>query len=235
MDIKQKKYLEKNLAPDDFKSQKRQDRWVLFTVLPDTTNGFFLDLAAADGLTNSNTHVLEKCFDWSGLCIEPNPVFYEQLGRNRKCKTTPTVVSDKEELIQFRIDNGQLGGVIANDTDNSELVRGDELAKATILSLHAKTINQILMENDAPKVIDYFSLDIEGSEERVISTLDFDTYQFKCLTIERPTEKVNEILFDNGYIFVKNFRFDSHYVHPDVLRETNIVCDPFEQVPRKDW
>jgi hypothetical protein len=76
---------------------------------------------------------------------------------------------------------------------------------------------------------------VEGSDERIISTLDFNSYQFKSITIERPTKRVNEILFDNGYMFVKNFRFDSFYVHPLVLEESNIECGKFEQVPPKNW
>jgi FkbM family methyltransferase len=235
MNENQKKHIEHLLASGEFKGQKHQDKWVLLTVLPFLENGYFLDLAAADGVTHSNTHILEKHFGWDGLCIEPNPVFYKTLIENRNCQTDHSVVSDKEEILQFRIDNGQLGGVVANDTDNSEAIRGGQLHAATILQLQAKPINAILRQNNAPKIIDYFSLDVEGCEERIISTLDFDTYQFKCLTIERPTEKVNEVLFDNGYVFVRNFSFDSYYVHPQVLKETKIVCEPFEQVPKKEW
>ena len=76
---------------------------------------------------------------------------------------------------------------------------------------------------------------MEGCEERIISTLDFDRYQFRCLTIERPTPRVNEVLFDNGYVFVKNFSFDTFYVHFSVLDSRPIRCEPFEQVPPKDW
>jgi len=235
MDNEQKKYIDRLLISGQFKGQKHQDKWVLFHVLPLMKNGYFLDLAAADGITHSNTYVLEKHFGWGGLCIEPNPIFYRKLLENRGCLADPTVISDKREVLEFRIDNGQLGGIVAEDTDNNVCTRGEQLSKATIVRLQAKTINEILAENKAPEMIDYFSLDVEGSEERVISTLDFNSYQFKCITIERPTKKVNEILFDNGYVFVRNIHFDSFYVHPLVLKETNIVCEKFEQVPSKNW
>jgi len=235
MDNEKRKYIENLLSSGQFKGQKHQDKWVLFHALPLMENGYFLDLAAADGITHSNTYVLEKHFGWGGLCIEPNPAFYNQLLQNRDCLADSSVVSDKHEILKFRIDNGQLGGIVAEDTDNSMQIRGDQLPNAQIISLEAKTINEILAQNDAPKQIDYFSLDIEGSEERVISTLDFSSYQFKCITIERPTRKVNEVLFDNGYIFVRNYQFDSFYIHPLVLQETSLECEKFEQVPKKDW
>ena len=235
MDDAQKKFVNSLLSSGQFKGQKGQDRWVIFEVLPMKEFGYFLDLAAADGITHSNTYVLEKHFGWGGLCIEPNPVFYKRLLENRDCLADASVVSDKREVLDFRIDNGQLGGIVADDTDNNLITRGKQLPNATIIRLQAKTINEILADNEVPNIIDYFSLDAEGSEERIITTLDFDSYQFKCITIERPTELINEVLFDNGYIFVRNVKFDSYYVHPLILKETDIVCEKFEQVPKKRW
>jgi len=219
-----------------FKSQKGQDRWVLGEVLPWKTRGFFLDLAAADGLTHSNTHVLEKWFGWRGICIEPNPKFFAELKARRSCAADPSVISNRRERIRFRIDNGQLGGVVADDTDNSPRVRGNQLSRAEIVELEARPLNDVLARHNAPAVIDYFSLDVEGCEERIITTLDFGKYQFRCLTVERPTPVVNEVLFRHGYVFVKNHSFDSFYVHHSVLEERpTIRCEPFEQVPPKDW
>jgi FkbM family methyltransferase len=221
--------------PTVFKGQKGQDRWVILEVLPWKRRGFFLDLAAADGLTHSNTHVLEKWFGWTGICIEPNPRFFAELKSRRRCNVEQSVVSDRPERLRFRIDNGQLGGVVADDTDNNARIRGEELTKAEIVELPARPINEILEWHRAPRTIDYFSLDVEGCEERIISTLDFSRYEFRCLTIERPTPRVNEILFERGYVFVKNVMFDSFYVHPSVLESRPLNCEPFEQVPPKDW
>lgn len=227
------KELGKKINP--FKGQKGQDKWVIFTVLPFKRKGFFLDLAAADGMTHSNTYVLEKIFGWNGICIEPNPLFLAKLKQVRNCIVDGSVISDKREKVSFRIDNGQLGGIVAEDTDNSSRVRGDELLDAEVITLDALPINDLLEQHGAPTTIDYFSLDVEGSEERIISSLDFNKYKFNCITIERPTPKVNEILFQNGYLFVKNHKFDSFYIHSSVAEKRNIPRQPFEQVPEKDW
>lgn len=222
-------------SSDMFKGQKDQDKWVIQTVFPDKKEGFFLDIAAADGVTHSNTHVLEKQFGWKGICIEPNPDFFLNLKKIRNCITDNSVISDGHEKVRFRIDNGQLGGIVAEDTDNSERIRGGQLKTAVIISLKTKMLIEILDDYNAPPIIDYFSLDIEGAEERVISSFDFTKYQFNSITIERPTPLVNEALFDNGYVFVKNFSFDSFYVHSSVLFENHIECQPFEQIPPKAW
>ena len=218
-----------------FKGQKGQDKWVVFTVFPYKRRGFFLDLAAADGITHSNSYVLEKLFGWNGICVEPNPRFLEKLQERRSCIIDGSVVSNKREPVTFRIDNGQLGGIVAEDTDNSHETRGEQLETAEAKTYDAVLLNDILERHSAPEFIDYFSLDIEGSEERVIGSIDFGKYRFGCLTIERPTPRVNEILFQNDYLFVKNHENDSFYVHSSVQAERNINCQEFEQIPRKDW
>lgn len=218
-----------------FKGQKGQDKWVIFTVLPFKRNGFFLDIAAADGITHSNTYVLEKFFGWNGICVEPNPIFFQKLKEKRHCIVDASVVSDKYEKVNFRIDNGQLGGIIAEDTDNNSRVRSQELLNAETITLDTVILNDLLERHNAPKIIDYFSLDVEGSEERVIRSLDFRKYQFSCITIERPTSQVNRIILDNDYVFVKNYRFDSFYVHSSIAKEKELACEPFEQIPSKDW
>lgn len=218
----------KRLFHPPFKSQKKQDTWVIFSALPFKRKGFFLDIAATDGVRKNNTYVLEKYFGWTGICIEPNPHFFEKLQKNRGCIVNDSILSDKKETVNFRIDNGELGGIIANDTDN-KYKEGAE-----IISKQTKTLTEILQQYDAPKEIDYFSLDVEGAEERIIRSLDFDTYTFKCLTIERPTPLINKILFENGYLFVKNHRFDSFYIHNTLQKDRNMYLEEFEQVPPKN-
>lgn len=45
--------------------------------------GSFLEIGGVDGLIESNTFVLERCFGWRGVLIEGHPLFFERLRRNR--------------------------------------------------------------------------------------------------------------------------------------------------------
>jgi len=215
--------------------QKGQDKWVIEEVLSHKQKGFFLDLAATNGIHLNNTLILEKHYNWQGICVEPNPNYYQKLTNNRNCITDSSVVSNEHESVQFRIDNGVLGGIIGDDTDNSEKIRGKELSspQAIILELNTVLLQDILDKHNAPKEIDYWSLDIEGSEERVISSFDFSKYKFGCITIERPTPLCNKILQNAGYVFVKNFKCDSFYVHSKYSKKLKL--DKFEQMPKKEW
>jgi hypothetical protein len=75
----------------------------------------------------------------------------------------------------------------------------------------------ILKKGNAPKSIDYLSIDIEGAEDRVLCNFPFNEYCFKSLTIERPKEKLKEILAINDYILIKQSSLDSFYIHRSFL------------------
>jgi FkbM family methyltransferase len=203
-----------------FYSQKGQDQWVMST-LGYKRDGYFVDLAASDGINLSNTYTMERSYGWNGLLIEPNPDFYNKCKQNRCSVVIDAVVDDTiGRLVSFRTDNMELGGIVADDTDNSNEIRGHQLTtnSARIRNRTTTTLEQLLLEHDAPRVIDYLSLDIEGAETRALRNFPFHLYTFLTITIERPTEELEQLLFKNEYHFVmksKRMGFDSFYVHDD--------------------
>lgn len=60
-------------------------------------------------------------------------------------------------------------------------------------------ILQVLQKFKVPKVIDYFSLDVEGAEEMVMSDFPWDDYTFLVLTVERPSIALKHKLREHGY------------------------------------
>jgi len=163
-------------------SDRGQDLWVL-EVLEHKRGGFFLDLGAADGFSESNTYVLEKRHGWSGICIEPNPVLFDLLTRqsNRTCNLVSDVVDDEDGEVEFVL-SGQESELIALETDNNETSRGSLLAKkrkeGTVRLAPARTLASILDACEAPKTIDYFSFDVEDAETRILRHFPFDRYTF---------------------------------------------------------
>ena len=76
----------------------------------------------------------------------------------------------------------------------------------------------MLIKYNAPKLIDYLSIDTEGSEFEILKNFDFNNFKFRVITCEHNfsdnREKIYKLLTDNGYIrkFVKilvicNFRY----------------------------
>ena len=64
------------------KSQLRQDLFVL-GVTNFKQNGFFCEFGATNGVDLSNTYLLEKEFNWSGILAEPAKIWHSDLQRNR--------------------------------------------------------------------------------------------------------------------------------------------------------
>ena len=86
-----------------FVSQKGQDRWIIQEVFKGKRDGYFVDLAASDGVKINNTVLLEKHFGWKGVCIEPNPGFFKRLKQNRKCDVVNHVIDGENDLtVSFR-------------------------------------------------------------------------------------------------------------------------------------
>ena len=219
-------------------STKDQDRWVVEDVFKFKKNGFFVDLSATDGVRGNNTFVLEKIYDWTGICVEPNPNFQEKVKVNRKCQISSNCISDCEEEIEFILNRGN-GGIISSDCDNNIEKRKYLIEKFRkedkIIKLTTITFQQLLENYNAPAEMDYLSLDVEGAEDRVFRNFPFDKYKFLCMTIERPTQDLNKILLSNGYLFVKNNKVDTFYIHESIKDQVDFRLEEFKQVPPKAW
>lgn len=187
-------------------SQIGQDEWVC-NYFNFKRNGFFLDVGAHDGIELSNTYVLEKRFGWNGICVDANPHSFGRLLDNRNCHCLNVGVSDYEGTGRFMAN--EMYSYISDDG-------GEEIT--------IKTIDTILKMYNAPKVIDYFSLDVEGCESKVLSKFPFDEYECILITVEHNEyaigndnkNKIKDILLNNGYDMFKEdtvTHFEDWYIN----------------------
>ena len=84
-----------------FYSQYGQDTFIVKEIFHEMPGGFFVEVRAHDGITQSNTYYLEKNLGWKGICIEPNLRIYEKLRKNRKCLCLNTAISDQPGNFRF--------------------------------------------------------------------------------------------------------------------------------------
>jgi hypothetical protein len=92
-------------------SQLGQDKFVV-EILRGMRGGFFLDSGASDGVTSSNTKLLEDSFGWKGICIEPNEDFYRALVKNRRCVCVNCCLYDRDSEVGFVEKAYTLGGIL---------------------------------------------------------------------------------------------------------------------------
>ena len=162
-------------------AQLDQDLWVLERT-QNKKGGFFVEAGAMDGIHFSNTFLLEKEFQWGGICCEPNPYYFKQLIENRNCKTDSLVLYNKDdEEVEFFL-AGSLGGT--EEDFSVERARYEDRKKAEKIVRKTISLNSLLEKHQAPRTIDYISLDTEGSEYRILSTFDFDRWHVRFFSIE---------------------------------------------------
>lgn len=64
------------------------------------TGGTFLEFGAYDGITFSNTYLLEKNFGWTGLLIDPIPSHFNLMKTSRSCQQIlAAVVPEKQNFV----------------------------------------------------------------------------------------------------------------------------------------
>ena len=182
-----------------FESQFGQDIFVL-NELNFKKKGFFVEFGAANGKDDSNTYLLEKKFNWNGIVAEPAKVFYKDLCINRSCYIEQKLVwkNSKSKLI-FHEDLASGLSTIKNYLKNDSQIR----KKKQQYILETISLNDLLEKYNAPKIIDYLSIDTEGSEYEILKNFDFKSYKFKVITCEHNynenREKIYNLLSDNGY------------------------------------
>jgi FkbM family methyltransferase len=202
------------------KSQLSQDLKVI-DFYKEKLNGFFIEIGACDGIEFSNTYLLETTYNWNGICVEPIPKQFEKLiiNRSKSICYNEAVYNESGLNIQFDIANGceLFSGIPDHIDTHKEKVDNN---KTTIL-VNTISLFDLLDKSNAPKFIEYLSLDTEGSEYEILKNFNFNIYVFGLIHIEhnycepRRTQ-IRELLLANGYIYLGENSWDDMYKHSSV-------------------
>lgn len=111
------------------KAQLAQDLFAL-SFTESTAPGFFVEFGATDGVSLSNTWLLEKKLGWSGILAEPAKTWHNKLKANRNCIIDTHCVARKSGCtLQFlevnNTDGAELSGIkeFANNGDWASEIR----------------------------------------------------------------------------------------------------------------
>lgn len=193
-------------------NETNNDRWIVEYVFPGKKEGYFLEVGAANGKAASSCYVLEQEFGWTGICVEPNDYFFEQLVVNRPNSICEKVcLSNRSGSLTF-IEGSEdtVSPYLSGVKSNLEQVKyqGKEVVqKGRAVEKEATTLEALLKKYNAPKVIDYAAFDIEGSELDVLEVFPFDEYRFLALSLECDSSiraPISQLLSANGYRQIKN-------------------------------
>ena len=205
-------------------SQIMQDLWVLHE-LGEKRGGFFVEFGAGNGVTMSNTHLLEKRYGWTGILAEPNPTFHRRLRRERAAALEHGCVWARTGATQtFLCTEKPAFSRLASVRPDDSFEREGRRAVAREIAVPTVSLGDLLDRHGAPDRIDYISVDTEGAERAILEAFDFGRRHVALWTVEhnftpdRPA--VHALMERHGYIrrFPEFSRFDDWYVHGDLAR-----------------
>ena len=199
--------------------QMLQDVWVLQCTGYQRV-GYFVEIGAGDGQYLSNSLMLERDFGWRGILCEPNPTFahaIQVLGRPES-RLVPLVVGPRSgELVPF-VSADERSAVAGGSSARS----GSLVGGKTVTSVATVSPKDVLEESGAPEVIDYMSVDTEGSEPGILRAFPFSDHHVRYLTVEHNhvrgrVAELDSILVPLGYERVMQSwsGVDAWYVHSD--------------------
>jgi len=183
---------------------------------------YFIDIGANDGKKLSNTLLLEKKYNWKGICSEPLPGAFKQLIKCRSVICDNNAVFSKSGLsLEFSEsygtrDGNLLSGITQFIDKHEHAKKGNQIIVKTI------TLQNLLDNYKAPKIIQYFSLDTEGTELEILKSVDFSTYTFLYINLEHNyveprRSEIQTLLLNNGYLYKGQNKWDDDYIHESTV------------------
>lgn len=182
----------------------------------DYDDGYFIELGANDGVTQSNTLYFEKYRNWRGLLVEPAPQNFLKCRQNRSSRDSiycaACVPFDyDQEFVRITYSNLMSTPVsLESDIQDprahaklGEQFLGDDEIMFEFGAV-ARTLNSLLLDACAPKLIDFLSLDVEGAELEVLKGVDHQLFRFKYIVVEcRDFPRLSAYLENQGYRFAE--------------------------------
>ncbi len=204
------------ISPCKYYSQIEQDKYFIENINNGKRNGYFVDIGANDGITFSNTFTLEQSFGWKGLCVELDDLTFAKLQKNRTCNCVKECVFstsgiEKEIEVPLNKEIPEGNNMLIRIKDLPLYDKGvycyfnEQFQSVRTYKKITKTLSEIFSENSVPSVIDYMSIDIEGSDLDALKGLDFSKYKILFLTIEwgggskEYLTEITNFLHEKGY------------------------------------
>ena len=176
-------------------------------------DGFYVELGANDGISQSNTLYLEKNLNWRGVLVEPNKKNYLKCVQNRSelnaiFHNACVSFNYKKKFVNFLYaDLMSISLDLESDISDPYVHQKiglnflpDDTSDLRFVA-PAVTLNKLLIEAKAPSLIDLLVLDVEGAEIEILEGIDHRLFKFKYMCIEsRNAQKLFEYLNPLGYV-----------------------------------
>ena len=206
------------------KAQLAQDLFAIaFT--GSSSPGFFVEFGATDGVSLSNTWLLEKKLGWNGILAEPAKTWHGALANNRNCSIDTRCVAEASNLkYQFLEVANSCESYPELSSIESYAGNGDWASKIRLRNsiryeVETISLNDLLDKHNAPSEIQFLSLDTEGSELKILQAYNFRNRKIHLICVEHNYAKktrleITSLLLKKGYnqVLQQVSKWDDWYV-----------------------
>lgn len=157
--------------------------------------GVYVDSGANKPRALSNTWFFYRCLGWSGLCVEPNPMYHAALRAGRSCTLVPECIAAQPSRLGMRF-----SGVIT-------AVGGRHHVDCNPLD--------VMLRRAGQQRADFWSMDLEGYERVVINATDFSLSEVDVLLVEDfhlSNRELDLQLARKGFLKAMQLPHDAVYV-----------------------
>jgi FkbM family methyltransferase len=172
------------LAGDSFFGQEGEDA-VLSGLLPHGNSpGFFVDVGAHHPSRFSNTWKFYKA-GWRGINIDPTPGSMMPFKEERPEDINLEIAVSRQAGVRqfFCYNEPALNGI---DNDRREELKDTHYKLERILDIETLPLSEILRRYEGKFVSpNFLTIDVEGLEIEVLSSLDLNRYPFDFILIEQ--------------------------------------------------
>ena len=197
-----------NCAHEQSHAQFREDVALLPTLLATTSTvrpGTFVELGAFDGSALSNTWMLEKCMNWTGVLIEANPTNFAKLKKTSRRNTVKvhSAVCASDAQIRMVARGASTTGQVDALTEEQlkRYYSGRRPHINDTVSVPCRSLASI-MASAGHREARFLSLDVEGAEALVLSTVDpaiFDVIMVETQAHDADARRrIDELVMGSG-------------------------------------
>lgn len=205
-----------------FYSQCSQDKILNEKIFKNNKNGFYVDIGANHPTRFSNTYFYEKKLNWNGICIEPQEKFYKLLEKERNCILIKHGVYNKKTTLEFCTAISGLTGIMETyDPRHINRIKRESNKnnlEDTIVKLDVDTLENVFDKYNI-KIVDYMSLDTEGSEYEVLQGINYDKVKINVIDLEdnypnsTKSKLIDDFLKEKNFKYIGNIEFDRIYLN----------------------
>lgn len=162
-------------------SQEKEDL-VLDKLLEGKKNGFYVDIGACDPKRFNNTYFFYKK-GWNGINIEPDVNNYKKFLSERKRDTNLNMgISDERKTLVFY--KFIPAGISTFSKKDAEEYKRLGYKFINTVKVKADRLENVLLKCCRNKKIDFFSIDTEGYDLKVLKSNDWKKFRPSLICIE---------------------------------------------------